>query len=189
MNPKSGKIAVQIARETIDLWVKKRERLEPKEYPKEFLDKRGCFVTIHTYPERELRGCIGYPEPIIPLIKALVDCAIHSTQDPRFPKLTESELDRIIIEVSILTKPELITGEKQGCLKRIEIGKHGLIIQQGERKGLLLPQVAKEHGFDKEEFLMHTCLKAGLPPMAWKEKETKAYRFQSEIFSETKPRE
>lgn len=188
MNKKDGEVAVKIVRQTIDLWVKSRERIKPEGYPKVFDEPRGAFVTIHTYPEKQLRGCIGFPEPRFPLIKALVEAAIASAHDPRFPDLKEDELDKIILEVSVLTKPELIkVNNPKNYPKKIRIGRDGLIVKKGFHSGLLLPQVATEHNLNEEDFLMHTCIKAGLPPDAWLDKGVEIFRFQSLIFSEKKP--
>ena len=171
-----GTKAVEIARRTIELWLKNREKHKPEGYPKEFDEKYGVFVTIHTYPEKELRGCIGFPEPVYPLIKALQEAAISAaTHDPRFPPLAESELNKVIIEVSVLTKPELIKVENpKDYVKNIRIGKDGLIAKKGFHSGLLLPQVATEYKWGAEEFLSQTCMKAGLSPDTWLDKERSA---------------
>lgn len=188
MNKENGRIAVDIARKTIELWVKEKKKFEPESYSEEFNENRGVFVTIHTYPEKELRGCIGFPEPRFSLIKALIEAAISSTHDPRFPDLKEDELNQIIIEISVLTKPELIEVKSpKEYLKKIKIGKDGLIVRSGYHSGLLLPQVATEHKLDREDFLKHTCLKAGLSPDAWLKDKIEIFRFQSLIFSEKKP--
>ncbi|RLJ08490.1 MAG: TIGR00296 family protein [Candidatus Aenigmatarchaeota archaeon] len=189
MSLKEGKALVRAAREVIEKWVRKRERFLPEKYPETWNEKRGVFVTIHSYPDNNLRGCIGYPEPVMPLIKALVESAIQATQDPRFPELKENELDNIVVEVSVLTKPELIKVENpKEYPERIETGKDGLIVRKGFYSGLLLPQVATEHGMNEEEFLSHTCMKAGLTPDAWLDPETKVYKFQAEIFKEAEPK-
>jgi len=108
--------------------------------------------------------------------------------DPRFPPLEIDELDRIIIEVTVLTKPEVIkVDDPKDYVEHIKIGRDGLIVEQGFYKGLLLPQVPVEQGWDKEEYLSHTCMKAGLMPDAWFDKSTKIYRFSGQIFTETVP--
>lgn len=188
MDMQEMKIAVGIARRAIELWTRKGEKLHPEEYPEVFNEKRGVFVTIHTYPERRLRGCIGFPEPCFPLIEALVEAAIASTRDPRFPVLDKDELDKIIIEVSVLTRPELMMAKKpREYLKKIRIGKDGLIVSKGHHSGLLLPQVARKHNLGSEDFLRHTCLKAGLSPDDWLEEGIEVFRFQSDVFSEKSP--
>ena len=153
-----------------------------------FKNKNGVFVTIHSYPSHNLRGCIGIPLPVMSLSDAIIEAAKSVTHDPRFPPLDKSELNNIIVEVTILTPPELIEIEKpEQYLTQIEIGRDGLIAEQGFFKGLLLPQVPVEQGWDKEEFLSHTCMKAGLMPDAWFDKNTKIFKFSGQIFSEVEP--
>ncbi|MBU2565138.1 MAG: TIGR00296 family protein, partial [Candidatus Thermoplasmatota archaeon] len=104
---KEGKIAVKIARNVIEKYVK-NEEITVKDYPESFKEKSGVFVTINTYLKKELRGCIGYPEPVMPLIDAITDSAKNACKDPRFQHLEQNELNSIVVEVSLLTKPELI---------------------------------------------------------------------------------
>ena len=179
--------AVTFAREVIEQYVKNNST-PSTDLKGSFTEKQGVFVTIHTYPDYDLRGCIGIPLPIMPLKEAIVEGAKSATRDPRFPPLDESELSNIIIEITILTKPELIeVGQPQDYLSNIEIGRDGLIVEQGFFKGLLLPQVPVEQGWNKEEFLSHTCMKAGLMPDAWFDKNTKISKFSGQIFTELKP--
>lgn len=189
MDRKKGIMALEIARKTIDLWVRKHEMYKPENYLQEFDEKSGIFVTLHTFPGKELRGCIGFPEPIYPLIKAIQEAAIAAaTHDSRFEPLKEEELNKVIIEVSILTKPELIKVEDPiDYVKNIQTGRDGLIVRKGFYSGLLLPQVAEEYKWDAEEFLGQTCMKAGLSPDSWLDRETKIYKFRSLIFSEKSP--
>jgi len=182
-----GKKAVDYARKIIEQKVKK-ENISKFDLQEIFNENQGAFVTIHTYPNQDLRGCIGIPLPVMPLKNAIVEGAQSATRDPRFPPLDENELDKIIIEVTILTKPEIINVDQpKEYLSNIEIGRDGLIVEQGFYKGLLLPQVPVEQGWDKEEFLSHTCMKAGLTPDAWYDKDTKIFRFSGQIFTETSP--
>jgi len=186
-----GEVAVKTARTVIEKYVAK-ERVPKFEVPDKFKEKSGVFCTLNTYPERELRGCIGYPEPIMPLIDALIDAAKSaSSHDPRFSPVSKNELDSIVIEVSLLTKPELIKVKSpKEYLKNdnIVIGRDGLIIEYGMYKGLLLPQVPVEWEWNVEDFLAHTAMKAGLHPDAWAEKNARLYRFTAQIFDETKPK-
>ncbi|CAB3289407.1 Protein MLAUSG7_v1_1209 [Methanocaldococcus lauensis] len=184
-----GTFAVKFARAVIENYLSGKDVIV-ENYPDVFNEKRGCFCTLHTYPERELRGCIGIPEPILPLIKALEEAAISAaTKDPRFPPVTLEEMDYIIIEVSILTPPELIkVRHPREYLEKIKIGRDGLIIKYGMHSGLLLPQVPVEFGWDVEEYLAHLCLKAGLPPDMWLDENAKIYRFEAQIFEEVEPR-
>ncbi len=184
----NGKKAVLYARAVIEQSVRSRT-LPSAKLPSCFTEDQGAFVTIHTYPNHDLRGCIGIPLPVMSLQDSITEGARSATRDPRFPPLQESELDHIIIEVTILTKPEEIPVDKpQNYLKEIEIGRDGLIVEQGFFKGLLLPQVPVEQGWEKEEFLSHTCMKAGLPPDAWFDKKTKILKFSGQVFTELQPR-
>lgn len=183
-----GLKSVQFARYVAESYVKNKE-IPSFDLGEIFNQELGVFVTIHTYPGHDLRGCIGIPQPIMPLKKAIVESAKSATRDPRFPPLDESELDNIIIEVTILTKPELIeVSQPEKYPSNIEIGRDGLIVEQGFYKGLLLPQVPIEQGWDKKEFLSHTCMKAGLSPGAWFDENTKIYKFSGQIFTEVEPR-
>jgi len=121
-----------------------------------------------------LRGCIGYCEPIKPLVNAIIEVAISAaTSDPRFPPVKLSEMDKINLEISVLSKPELVEVKNpQEYLEKIKVGLDGLIVENGFNKGLLLPQVPVEWKWDEEEFLCNTCMKAGLPADCWYDRET-----------------
>ncbi len=180
--------AVTFARAVVELHVKNNST-PSTDLKGVFTEKQGAFVTLHTYPKHDLRGCIGIPLPIMSLKDAIIEGGKSVTRDPRFPPLDENELDNIIIEVTILTKPELIKVKNpQEYLSKIEIGRDGLIVEQGFFKGLLLPQVPVEQGWNKEEFLSHTCMKAGLMPDAWFDKNTQILKFSGQVFTEIKPR-
>ncbi len=184
-----GEMLVNIARRSIGAWVKRKKKFAPTNIPSDFYQKRGVFVTLYTYPNKTLRGCIGYPEPVAPLIEALVESAISASRDPRFPPLTAKEVDRVTIEVSVLTKPVLIrVRDPSEYPSRINLGEDGLIIEKGMFRGLLLPQVALEWEWNQEMFLGNLCVKASLSPNEWRMKGTKIYKFQSEIFAEEYPR-
>jgi uncharacterized protein (TIGR00296 family) len=182
-----GTKAVQFARQIVQEYVKHEKHSIPN-LGDLFNEKQGVFVTLHTHPDHELRGCIGIPLPVMSLQDAIIESAQSVTRDPRFLPLKETELDTIIVEVTVLTKPELIkVKQPQDYLTQIVIGRDGLIVEQSFYKGLLLPQVPVEQTWDIEEYLSHTCMKAGLPPDAWFEKTTKISKFQGQIFTETKP--
>jgi uncharacterized protein (TIGR00296 family) len=183
-----GRYAVKKARETILRHLKKKKPLSD-DAEGLFLKDRGVFVTLNTYPGHRLRGCIGYPEPVQTLIRSLTDSAISAaTRDPRFDQVGIKEMEKIVVEVSLLTPPELIKVKRvTAILDEIEVGRDGLIVELTPFRGLLLPQVPVEHGWEVEEFLQHTCMKAGLPPDTWAKKGTKIYKFQAEIFMETSP--
>jgi hypothetical protein len=189
-NLDEGKKLVLFARRNIESYINTRKNIEIQDVPESFKVNSGVFVTLHTYPKYSLRGCIGYPEPVLPLIDALLDASVSSaTRDPRFPKVRLDELKNLVIEVTVLTPPELVevTNTDQYPSK-VEVGKDGLIVESGFRKGLLLPQVPVEEKWDSEDFLCHTCIKAGLPLDCWRDKNSKVYRFQGQILSETKPK-
>ncbi len=137
----------------------------------------GAFVTLRH--GGRLRGCIGRVEAAEPLADTVIRCAISAAlQDPRFDPVQRDELDGLAIEISILTPPvPVLPGE-------IEIGRHGLVVTRGAFRGLLLPQVAVEHGLTPERFLEETCRKAGLMPGAWRDAETAIYAFTCEVFAE-----
>jgi len=179
--------AVQFTRRIIEEYVKHQMKVS-QNLGNSFHQKQGVFVTLHTFPNHELRGCIGIPLPVMTLQDALIESARSVTRDPRFPSLAETELDVIVVELTVLTKPELIQVQQpQDYPAHIEIGRDGLIVEQNFYKGLLLPQVPIEQEWEKEEFLSHTCMKAGLPPDAWLEKTIKISKFQGQIFTETRP--
>ena len=186
-----GKEAVALAREALESHVSSR-RLPRPPASGVFSEDRGVFVTINrTAPgEEKLRGCIGFPYPVKPLGEAIVDAAVAaSSEDPRFPPVAAEELDAQLVEVSILTPPAAVTSATPaGLPKVVRVGTDGLIISRSGRSGLLLPQVATEFGMDSLEFLSQACMKAGLPPDSWLDKETKVQTFQAEVFAEESPR-
>lgn len=187
LSGKEGEIAIQYAREVIDAHIK-REKITTREFPPSFDEYKGVFVTINTYPKKELRGCIGIPEPIMKFKQALVDTARSACNDPRFLPLEEKELDQVVVEVTVLTPPELIRVSKpKEYLEKITIGEDGLMIKKGFFSGLLLPQVPVEWKWDVEEFLAQLCIKAGLLADAWLERDARIYKFQGQIFAEVEP--
>jgi AmmeMemoRadiSam system protein A len=140
---------------------------------------RGAFVTL-SGKDGELRGCIGTILPVGPLDETVVRMAIAAAvEDPRFHPVTPHELEGLHLEISALTVPEPVSD-----LEAIEVGRHGLIVTRGYSKGLLLPQVAPEWGWDRLQFLQHTCLKAGLPGDAWKDPKTRIEWFEAEVWGE-----
>jgi len=186
LTQEEGKAAVRLARDSLTNYLSKRARITASGLPENFNEKRGVFVTLHE--EGELRGCIGYPEPVMPLGKAIVDSAINAgANDPRFPPVRPNELSRIEIEVTILTKPEPYDIPKKQLPEAVKIGCDGLIIRKGIFSGLLLPQVATEWNFDPLEFLGQVSVKAGLPSDAWLDADAEIYHFQAQIFSEVAP--
>lgn len=184
MNLDQGEKLVKLARQSVVSSFSKQE-IKPIEG---FEKKQGVFVTLLTL-KHDLRGCIGFPEPIYPLGQGIIKAARYAAfSDPRFLPLKQEELNEILFEVSILTKPELIKVKSPDeYLKKIEIGKDGLIVEEGSFRGLLLPNVALGYKWTVEEFLNHTCLKANLLEETWREGSCKIYKFQTEIFKEETP--
>ncbi len=187
-----GKFLIELARNAVKEYLKTRKHiLIPENTPKKMLEECGVFVTINKlfHGEKQLRGCIGYPYPTASLVEAVIDSAINAaTQDPRFPPLSAKELDEIVFEISVLTPPELIeTNNPKEYVKKFKVGEHGLIVEKGPFKGLLLPQVPLEWKWCEEEFICQCCMKAGLPPDTWLTKGTKIYKFKAVIFEEEAP--
>ena len=191
-----GKALMKFARENIEHFLKNSKRIIiPDDLREKFSDKYGAFVTLNVYnvEGNPLRGCIGYIEPKFPLYDVVHRVSVSSaTEDPRFPSVTLEEMDKIIIELSILTPPELIeVSDPNEYLEKIVIGRDGLIVEKGMRRGLLLPQVPVDHdrNWGVEIFLEHTCNKAWLSSEAWRNiKTTKIYSFQAILFEEKVPR-
>ena len=185
VSEEEGKFLVKLAKESIENYVLRRKPMDvPENTPDSLKENMGAFVTLNK--RGLLRGCIGYSEPVKPLVNAVIDVAISAAVNaPRFPPVIADELEDLEVEVSILTKPELIEVEKpEEYMDKIEIGKDGLIMERGPYKGLLLPQVAVEWGWNVEEFLYNTCTKAGLTADCWLYNDVKIYKFHSEIFNE-----
>ncbi len=186
-----GAFLIRLARAAIEKHLHEGGPISlPEDAPDKLKKNAGVFVTLETFPEKGLRGCIGYPEPIFSLVDAACKAAVSAAvEDPRFPPLSEVELERTLVEVTVLTPPELIkvTSPKEYA-DNIEIGRDGLIVEKGLRRGLLLPQVSVDQGWNKEEFLSYTCMKAGLTEDCWLDKDTKIYKFSGIVFAEVEPR-
>jgi AmmeMemoRadiSam system protein A len=170
---------LRLARETIAAHLSGLPLPAPAPLPVLSL-RAGVFVSLHN--GFDLRGCIGHIEHDQPLSAAIPASAVAAaTADPRFPPLTAPELAAISIELSILGRLEPLAE-----IHHIEIGQHGLLVEHGWRRGLLLPQVAVEWNWDAETFLARTCHKAGLPEDAWKSGAS-VWRFSAEVFGEQSP--
>jgi hypothetical protein len=187
-----GETLVKLARNAVREYLKTRKLIKaPTNTPPKLMERCGVFVTINklSHGEKKLRGCIGYPYPVSPLADTVIDSAMNAaTQDPRFKPLSDDELSQVVFEVSILTPPEPIeTAKPQEYPAKIKVGEHGLIVEKDWKKGLLLPQVPVEWNWREEEFLCQCCMKAGLPPDSWLEKDTKIYKFKAIIFEEETP--
>jgi AmmeMemoRadiSam system protein A len=140
--------------------------------------RAGAFVTLRI--KGELRGCIGYPEPQLLLVDVVERCAVSAAiSDPRFPPLSLAEWSEVDLEISVLGPIEPVDD-----IREVVVGRDGLIVEFGRRRGLLLPQVAVEWRWDASEFAAQTCIKAGLPRNAW-QKGARLFKFEAEVFGES----
>ena len=183
ISDRAGYYLVDLARECVRYYLETgKHKVKPEMYPLELDENLGVFVTLNK--KSNLRGCIGYAEPIKPAIDATMEVALAAAfNDPRFHQVTEEEFEKLDFEVTVLTKPEIIeVAHYKQYLDEIEIGRDGLIIQKGYARGLLLPQVAVENMFTTEEFLEHTCMKAGISADSWMDASCDVFKFQGQIF-------
>lgn len=184
VNQTEGRKLIQLARQSITSAFSHKQPEVPEEIRKLFSPKQGGFVTLTI--GNELRGCIGFVEPVFPLYETITRAAQAAAfEDPRFPPLQKEEFKLVKIEISVLTLPELIRVENvEDYPKKIKIGEDGLIIRGSIGSGLLLPQVFTEYHASPKKALEMTCQKAGLSPDAWKNPSSRIYKFKAEIFSE-----
>ena len=186
---KQGSRLVSLARKSISYFLATGKHLVEKPDEKVFSESQGVFVSLHSFPENSLRGCVGFPLPVMPLWQACIKASISAAfEDNRFAPLQSSELDSTIIEVSVLSKPMTFVCSKEKLSEKVLPGKHGLIVSQGFNSGLFLPQVCVEQGWQPLQFLENCCLKAGLPSSSWKTKECKVEYFTAQIFKEEEPK-
>jgi AmmeMemoRadiSam system protein A len=168
---------LRLAKDVIEKTAQGIKITPPPFYSEKLKEKYGVFVSLHM--NKELRGCIGYVEGIQPLQTAVMEMAKSAAfHDPRFEPVDIKEVAKLDIEISVLSPLKEIKD-----ITAIQIGVHGIVIEKGFYRGLLLPQVATEYQWDVETFLNHSCMKAGLSQEAWKEKDTKIFIFSAEIFS------
>lgn len=186
LTDKQGEYMVKLARQVI------MNQFEPTDIilidDPVLQEKCGVFVTLTI--DDQLRGCIGLPYPTSPLLEAVVQAANSAAfEDPRFPSVQPKEMNDIVIEVSVLTPPEkLEVLDPRDLPFRVKVGRDGLIIGRGWQKGLLLPQVPVEWGWDSKQFLSQCCVKAGLPQNSWLKKEVDVLTFQAILFKEDSPK-
>jgi AmmeMemoRadiSam system protein A len=177
LNEKEQEFLLALARKAIKHKLETGGSIQEKSIENKFLQKRGAFVTLKV--KNELRGCIGYPLPVKPLLQAIVEMAeAAATQDYRFAPLKPEELKDTKIEISVLGVPQAVKD-----ISSIVIGTHGIIVSKGSNKGLLLPQVPLEWNWDLETYLRQGCLKAGLDGDEWRKK-AKIEVFTAQVFSE-----
>lgn len=178
LNAHEKQVLLAIARQAIIHGVRTgQEYIEPRE-EKVLNQRNGCFVTIKQ--NGQLRGCIGNFQSELPLFKEVAQMAQASAaKDPRFYPLKEQDLDNFTLEISVLSPLHKIED-----IEDIEVGKHGIYIEKSFYRGVLLPQVATEHNWDRQTFLKQTCIKAGLPTDAWKAEDADIYVFSAQVFGE-----
>lgn len=174
------KVLLRIARDSISCVLSGIAlELRAHEIDEELHRPAGAFVTLKTRAG-DLRGCIGSIRAIEPMYRAVSSSAISAAlRDPRFHPVRREELPHLHLEISVMGPIEIVTDTAD-----IVCGRDGLIISRGRYAGLLLPQVATEYGWGTEEFLDHTCMKAGLPRSSWRSPETRIERFSAEVFAE-----
>ena len=188
LSDSDGVVLVKTARKAVTKFLSNGNRMKlESDLEEKFSFNSGVFVTLNN-PDG-LRGCIGFPMPEKKLSHAIVDGAIAAaTEDPRFPSVKTNELNDIVFEVTVLTPPiEIDVYDPMEYLEKIKVGRDGLIIRHSFSSGLLLPQVPVEYGWNTEEFLQHTCEKAGLARDTWKNESVKIEKFEGIIFKEETP--
>ena len=185
LSDSDGVFLIKIARMAVTEFLSngKRMKLESED-EKKFSFNSGVFVTLNNADG--LRGCIGFPMPDKKLSHGIIDAAIAAaTEDPRFSPVKLNELNDIVFEVTVLTPPvEITVTDPMEYLEKIKVGRDGLIISNSFSSGLLLPQVPVEYGWNVEEFLQHTCEKAGLEKDVWKNEKVKIEKFEGIVYKE-----
>ena len=188
LSDSDGVVLVKTARKAVTEFLSNGDRIKlESDLEEKFSFNSGVFVTLNN-PDG-LRGCIGFPMPEKKLSHAIIEGAIAAaTEDPRFPSVKTNELNDIVFEVTVLTPPvEIDVSDPTEYLEKIKVGRDGLIIKHSFSSGLLLPQVPVEYGWNVEEFLQHTCEKAGLTRDTWKNESVKIEKFEGIIFKEETP--
>jgi uncharacterized protein (TIGR00296 family) len=188
LSDSDGVVLVKTARKAVTEFLSNGNRMKlESDLEEKFSFNSGVFVTLNN-PDG-LRGCIGFPMPEKKLSHAIIEGAIAAaTEDPRFPSVKTNELNDIVFEVTVLTPPvEIDVSDPTEYLEKIKVGRDGLIIKHSFSSGLLLPQVPVEYGWNVEEFLQHTCEKAGLARDTWKNESVKIEKFEGIIFKEETP--
>ncbi len=166
---------LKLAHDAVDAGVNQRELALPA-FPPHLSEPRGAFTTL--YRDGELRGCVGYVLPVVPLYRTVAESAkAAALDDMRFNPVTSDEVPQLEVVLSILSALTPVRPEQ------VEVGRHGLVVTLGLRRGLLLPQVPAEHGWDRETFLCQTCYKAGLPLDAWQHGAS-VEAFTAEVFGD-----
>ena len=188
LSDSDGVVLVKTARKAVTEFLSNGNRMKlESDLEEKFSFNSGVFVTLNN--PNGLRGCIGFPMPEKKLAHAIIEGAIAAaTEDPRFSPVKTNELNDIVFEVTVLTPPvDIDVSDPMEYLEKIKVGRDGLIIRHSFSSGLLLPQVPVEYGWDVEEFLQHTCEKAGLARDTWKNENVKIEKFEGIIFKEETP--
>ena len=192
LDPEEGAFLVGFARSSIEAALAGGEPPSLEDVSEKLRTDCGVFVTLNKVSgsSHSLRGCIGFPYPVMPLVDAVSEAAVSAAlRDPRFQPVSLEEMDSVAVEVSVLTPPQKIVVESPGEYPdHVRVGRDGLIMDRGSSRGLLLPQVAVDWGWSAEEFLTQCCIKAYLPPDSWLTPGTDVFRFRAIIFAEEKPR-
>ena len=171
-------VLFRVVRDSIQAHLKGEKAVLPQATSKVLSQPSGVFVTLHR--QGRLRGCIGYLEAMKPLLTAVQEMAVAAAfSDPRFPPLRQEELADLDVEISVLSPMCQIKNTEE-----IQVGRDGIYLERGSCRGLLLPQVATEYGWDRGTFLKQTCVKAGLPPDAWEDQATRIFIFSAKILHE-----
>lgn len=193
LSKKDGEYLVRLARRAVETKLLNGETIKPDPTTPQHLLRPGMvFTTIEAfkgYDKRSLRGCIGFLQPIYPLVVAVIKSSLEAAfNDPRFYPLENHELGSVTFEVAVLSLPEPADiANKWELPKKIVIGKHGLIARRGWFQGTLLPQVPVEYCWDEETFLAETCMKAGMEPDCWLDRATEILIYEGRVFREEKP--
>ena len=185
LSDSDGVFLVKTARTAVTEFLSNGKRIKlESESEKKFSFNAGVFVTLNNADG--LRGCIGFPMPDKKLSHGIIDAAIAAaTEDPRFSPVKINELNEIVFEVTVLTPPvEITVTDPMEYLEKIKVGRDGLIIRNSFSSGLLLPQVPVEYDWNVEEFLQHTCEKAGLEKDTWKNEKVKIEKFEGIVYKE-----
>jgi len=185
LSDSDGVFLVKTARMAVTEFLSNGKRIKlESEHEKKFSFNSGVFVTLNNADG--LRGCIGFPMPDKKLSHGIIDAAIAAaTEDPRFSPVKINELNEIVFEVTVLTPPvEITVTDPMEYLEKIKVGRDGLIIRNSFSSGLLLPQVPVEYDWNVEEFLQHTCEKAGLEKDTWKNEKVKIEKFEGIVYKE-----
>jgi AmmeMemoRadiSam system protein A len=180
LNQEQRSRLLRIARESIEAVLGGRPfELDLATLDEDLQRPGAVFVSLHER-DGDLRGCVGSIQAVAPLAQAVASSAVNAAfRDPRFPPVTADELPGLHIEISVMSPIERVTD-----VEEIEVGRDGLIISQGNRAGLLLPQVATDYEWDRDTFLRQTCIKAGLPGESWRSVDCRIERFSAEVFGE-----